>query len=77
MQTPITAHWREYLIEAAALGVFMLSASIFGVLLEHPMSSLHQSIENGVVRRGLMGLAMGATAVSIILSPWGQRSGAT
>lgn len=76
MQTSITAHWREYLIEATALAVFMLSASIFGVLLEHPMSSLHQSIENGVVRRGLMGLAMGATAVSIILSPWGQRSGA-
>ena len=59
-----------------ALGIFMLSASVFGVLLEHPMSWLHQSIENGVVRRGLMGLAMGATAVSIILSPWGQRSGA-
>jgi aquaporin Z len=71
-----SAHWPEYLIEAAALGVFMLAAGIFGVLLEHPLSALHQSIENGVARRGLMGLAMGATAVTLILSPWGQRSGA-
>jgi aquaporin Z len=63
-------------MEAAVLGLFMLSASVFGVLLEHPMSWLHQSMENGVARRALMGLAMGATAVSLILSPWGQRSGA-
>jgi aquaporin Z len=72
----LAAHWPEYLIEAGALGLFMLSASIFGVLLEHPMSWLHQSISSPHVRRGLMGLAMGATAVTIILSPWGQRSGA-
>ena len=71
-----TAHWPEYLIEACALATFMLSASIFGVLLEHPMSWVHQSIEDGVARRALMGLAMGGTAIAIILSPWGQRSGA-
>ncbi len=63
-------------MEAAALGAFMLSASVFCVLLEHPMSWLNQSIPHPLVRRGLMGLAMGATAVTIILSPWGQRSGA-
>jgi aquaporin Z len=72
----LAAHWPEYLIEAAALGAFMLTASVFCVLLEHPMSWLNQSIPHAMVRRGLMGLAMGATAVSLIISPWGQRSGA-
>ena len=71
-----SAHWPEYLIEAGALAAFMLSASVFAVLLEHPASWLHQSIESGVARRALMGLAMGGTAVAIIVSRWGQRSGA-
>ena len=71
-----SAHWPEYLIEAGALAAFMLSASVFAVLLEHPASWLHQSIESGVARRVLMGLAMGGTAVAIIVSRWGQRSGA-
>ena len=70
------AHWPEYLIEAWALGMFMLSASVFCVLLEHPASALNQAIQNPVIRRALMGLAMGATAVCLIFSPWGQRSGA-
>ena len=76
ISSTFTEHWPEYLIEACALGAFMLSACIFGVLLEHPQSWVHQSIENGVLRRALMGLAMGGTAIAIILSPWGQRSGA-
>jgi aquaporin Z len=33
-------------------------------------------VPDGVGRRALMGLAMGATAVAIIFSPWGQQSGA-
>ena len=70
-------HWPEYLIEAAALGVFMLSACVFAVLLEHPMSPLHQSLEDSAFpRRILMGIAMGLTALGIISSPWGRRSGA-
>lgn len=73
----MTTHWREYLIEAAALGIFMVSACVFGVLLEHPCSSVHQMFENmPMFRRILMGLAMGLTAIGIIYSPWGQRSGA-
>lgn len=31
-------HWPEYLIEAAELGFFMISACFFVVLLEHPAS---------------------------------------
>ncbi len=69
-------HWPEYLIEAVGLGAFMVSACGFGVLLEHPASPLHQAIANGDARRVLMGLAMGLTAVSLVYSPWGKRSGA-
>jgi len=63
-------------MEAAGLGIFMASACGFGVLLEYPGSPVHQAIADPFLRRVLMGLAMGLTAVSIIYSPWGKRSGA-
>jgi aquaporin Z len=69
-------NWREYLIEAAGLGLFMISASIFAVLLEHPASPFHALIPSALLRRAIMGAAMGATAIALIYSPWGQRSGA-
>lgn len=72
----MAAHWREYLAEACALGLFMASASVFTVLLEHPASLAHMAIDDPVVRRMLMGLAMGATAAALIYSPLGARSGA-
>ena len=73
----LQTHWPEYLMEAAALGIFMISACVFSVLLEHPSSPLHQALEDtALVRRALVGLAMGLTAVGIISSPWGRRSGA-
>ena len=72
----LVAHLPEYAIEAALLAAFMLSACSFGVLLEHPDSPVRQAIGDPVLRRVLMGLAMGTTAVAIIYSPWGGRSGA-
>lgn len=69
-------HWPEYLIEAAGLCFFMISACAFGVLLEHPNSPVRQAIPHDDARRVLMGLAMGLTAVGIVYSPWGKRSGA-
>jgi aquaporin Z len=69
-------HWPEYLIEGACLGLFMVSAFSFATLLEHPASVVHQAIPNPLLRRFLMGLAMGATAIGIIYSPWGKQSGA-
>ena len=69
-------HWTEYLIEAAGLGVFMLSAACFATLLEHPSSPVHAVLPSALLRRALMGAAMGLTAVSIVYSPWGRRSGA-
>ncbi|PWC40400.1 aquaporin [Azospirillum sp. TSO22-1] len=69
-------HWPEYLMEAAGLGLFMLSAGLVATLLEHPASPVRHALPSGLGRRALMGAAMGLTAVAIIHSPWGRRSGA-
>ncbi len=69
-------HWPEYLIEAWALGTFMVSAAVFAVLFEAPGSPVRAAIGDPTLRRVLGGLAMGLTAIAIIYSPWGQRSGA-
>jgi aquaporin Z len=66
----------EYAIEAALLGLFMIAACGFTVLLEHPASPVRHTLPDPVIRRMLMGLAMGSTAVTLIYSPWGKRSGA-
>jgi aquaporin Z len=76
MMTTLKAHWPEYLIEASGLGFFMLSACLFSALLFHPASPLVVAIETPLLRRLLMGVAMGTTAITIIYSPWGKRSGA-
>jgi aquaporin Z len=69
-------HWPEYLIEAMCLGLFMVSACVFGTLFEHPSSPVRQTIEDPLLRRVPMGLAMGLTAIVLIYSRMGQRSGA-
>jgi len=69
-------HWPEYLMEAACLGLFMVSACSFTVLLQHPTSALRQAIPSPFARRALTGLAMGLTAIGLIYSPWGRQSGA-
>ena len=75
--TPVTKiPWREYLMEAAGLGLFMVSAVMVTVLLEHPASPVRHGVANAVARRALTGVAMGLTAAAIIYSPWGRRSGA-
>lgn len=76
MSDALKKHWPEYLMEAAELGLFMFSACAFTVLLFHPSSPVAQTIHDGLLRRLLMGAAMGATAIAIIFSPLGQRSGA-
>jgi len=68
------AHWPEYLCEALGLGLFMVSAGMFGTLLFGTASPLAGS--SPLVVRFWMGLAMGATAIALIYSPLGRRSGA-
>src|SRR5215469_12627986 len=72
----LTQHWPEYMIEGLCLGMFMISACTFAALLEHPASPLRISITDAGLRRFLGGIAMGLTAVLLIYSPLGRRSGA-
>lgn len=76
MLDAVRRHWPEYLMEAAGLGLFMLSACLFATLLEYPGSPVRQALPDSFLRRALIGLAMGLTAVGLIYSPWGTRSGA-
>jgi aquaporin Z len=76
MTASLKRHWPEYLIEAGALGLFMIAATGFTLLLEHPASPVRRALPGEFHRHVLMGLAMGGTAVALIYSPWGRRSGA-
>jgi len=69
-------HWLEYLIEASCLGLFMLSAAMFATLLQHPASPVAGHLSTPLGRRVAMGIAMGLTAITLIYSPLGKRSGA-
>ena len=44
-------------MEAAELGIFMVSACSVVALLEYPGSPVHRVIPNGFVRRAVVGLA--------------------
>lgn len=72
--------WVEALLEAVGLGIFMVSACVATALVEHPGSPLHGVLDPWrdapVLRRALIGGAMGMTAIAIVYSPIGRRSGA-
>jgi aquaporin Z len=72
----VREHWPEYLMEAVGLGLFMISAAVVTALLEYPHSPFFHLLPDPVVRRALIGIAMGLTAIGIIYSPWRKRSGA-
>src|SRR5213594_4282233 len=76
MLSPLKKHWPEYLMEAAELGIFMVSACVVVAILEHPASPINQAMPDPVIRRVLTGIAMGLTAIGIVYSPWGKQSGA-
>ncbi len=69
-------HWPEYLMEAGESGLYLFSACVFATLLWHPASPIGRYLPNDAVRRMLMGLAMGATIIAIVVTPWGKQSGA-
>jgi aquaporin Z len=75
MLKALRGHWPEYLMEAAELGVFMISACIFAILLGHPASPISRALPHPTGQRLLTGIAMGLTAIGILYSPWGQQSG--
>jgi aquaporin Z len=76
MRERLWRHWPEYLMEAAGLGLFMIAAAACASILEHPASPVRQALPDPLLRRALMGLAMGATSIALVYSPMGARSGA-
>jgi aquaporin Z len=69
-------HWPEYLMEAWALGTFMVVAGVAATVLGSPLWPVRKTIPDAALRNVLAGIGMGLTAVAIIHSPWGKRSGA-
>jgi aquaporin Z len=69
-------HWPLYIFEGAELALFMISACVFTVILFDPSLRVQNELPNPLLRRLLMGASMGVTAVLIIHSSMGKRSGA-
>jgi aquaporin Z len=72
----VRGNWRIYAMDGALLGVFMISACVSCAIVEHPSSPVRQAISSDLLRRMLIGIAMGLTAICLIYSRWGRRSGA-
>jgi len=71
----LRSHWPEYLMEAGEMTIYMFLTCVFATLLQHPASPVRQVIAGDLSRRALMGLAIGATVIATVMSPWGQRTG--
>ena len=56
--------------------MYLFSACVVATLLWHPASPIRNYLPGDAIRRMLMGVAMGATIMAIVLSPWGKQSGA-
>lgn len=69
----LMAHWREYLMEGLELALFMVAAGFFTVLFGYRGSPAYAA--DPLAQRALVGGAMGLTAVGLIYSPLGRRSG--
>ena len=54
----------------------MVSAGLVTTLFEYPGSRLHMALASADLRRVFTGLFMGLTAITLIYSPMGKRSGA-
>ena len=76
MEQRYNDHWPEYLMEAGGLCLFMISACVFTTMLEHPGSPIRQRLGSAFLRRMIIGVGMGLTAIGLIYSPWGKQSGA-
>src|SRR5215813_8118271 len=76
MRESLRLHWPEYLMEAGGLAVFLIVAGVSTTIVERPGSSVRSAIDSAILRRAIVGLSMGLTAIALIYSPWGQQSGA-
>ncbi len=65
-----------YLYEALGLGIFMFSAGFFDIIIDHPDLPIRKAIPGDMLRRFFIGLTMGGTALLIMFSYFGKKSGA-
>lgn len=62
-------------MEAAEVALYLFLTCFFASLLLYPASPVRRFVGSTVALRALMGLAVGATVIAIVMSPWGKRSG--
>jgi len=78
--TTLRQNWPTYALDGLCLGLFMVSAAVWATVLQHPASPAHAWLTapaaDSPLGRLPMGLAMGTTAIALIYSPFGGRSGA-
>jgi aquaporin Z len=72
----LPAHIVHYAADGALLGAFMLVACATTTVVCHPRSPLAARLRRPVLRRFVIGVIMGLTAVTLITSPPGRLSGA-
>jgi aquaporin Z len=71
----LRTHWPEYWMEAGELCLYMFLTCAFATLLQHPASPVRHLISSAILRRAVMGVAVGTTVVTIVMTPWGKQSG--
>ena len=76
LQSNRTDEFLKYIEEAIGLGLFMVSACFFDALVEYKGLPFRHSLTSALLRRFLVGLAMGLTALYIFTSRFGRQSGA-
>jgi hypothetical protein len=76
MLDALCKHWPEHLIGGCLLRIFLISAGFVTSRPEYLKSPLVSSLPDPIVRRFLLGTAMGLAAIALIFSPFGKRSGA-
>ncbi|MDX2175778.1 MAG: aquaporin [Candidatus Sumerlaeia bacterium] len=69
-------NWPDYALEGLLLGCFLVTACLVVALLQHPGSPVRNALPDGTVRRAVIGAAMGLTALLILTSRIGKRTGA-
>ena len=69
-------HYPEYAIEAAGLGLLIMSAVANTLLWKHPDSPLSAAIADPMMQRLGISVGMCLTIVTLVYSQWGMRSGA-
>lgn len=65
-----------YCCEALGLGIFMFFAGLADVVIDHPGLPVREHLHLAIIRRFFIGLCMGSTALYILNSSFGKKSGA-